>query len=185
MLARLDFAVPRELEDRKGDVRHELGIHRRVRIGIHPDIVAPMCVGLLRPVILWPTSENCPMNPRQRLASLTHELAHLRHVDDGIALLAELWRALAWFFLPVHLTMRFLHREREYRCDDLAAIDAGDARRLRPLAAGSGPGVRRVAASAAGRVATGADQPGRANRRGSLAARLRSARPLGAGAGRS
>ena len=62
------------------------------------------------------------MNPRQRLASLTHELAHLRHGDDGIALLAELWRALAWFFLPVHLTMRFLHREREYRCDDLAAL---------------------------------------------------------------
>ena len=37
-----------------------------------------MCVGLLRPVILWPTPENCPMSPGERLASLTHELAHLR-----------------------------------------------------------------------------------------------------------
>jgi beta-lactamase regulating signal transducer with metallopeptidase domain/peroxiredoxin len=121
-LARLDLVVPGELEIEKEQIRHELGIRRRVRIATHPEIAAPMCVGLLRPVVLWPSSENCPMNPRQRLASLTHELAHLRHGDDWVALLAELWRALAWFFLPVHLAMRFLHREREYRCDDLAAV---------------------------------------------------------------
>ncbi len=121
MRASLEFAVPKDLEDRKENVRRDLGIRRQVRIGIHPEIVAPMCVGLFRPTILWPTSENCPMNPGQRLASLTHEMAHLRHGDDVIALLAELWRALAWFFLPVHFTMLRLHREREYRCDDLAA----------------------------------------------------------------
>ncbi len=121
MLANLDFAVPRDLEDQKERVRRELGIQRRIRIGIHPEIVAPMCVGLFRPVILWPSAENCPMRPREQRASLAHELAHLRHGDDWIALLAEFWRAVTWFFLPIHLTMRFLHREREYRCDDVAA----------------------------------------------------------------
>ncbi len=121
MLASLDFAIPTDLEDGKENVRRDQGIRRPVRIGIHPDIVAPMCVGLFRPIILWPTSENCPMNPGQRLASLTHEMAHLRHGDDVIALLAELWRALAWFFPPVHFTLARLNREREYRCDDMAA----------------------------------------------------------------
>ena len=61
------------------------------------------------------------MSPRERLASLTHELAHLHHGDDVVALLAEVWRALTWFYPPVHLTATQLRREREYRCDDLAA----------------------------------------------------------------
>src|SRR5262249_36165177 len=100
--------------------RRELGIRRRVRVVVHPDIGAPMCVGLLRPVILWPAPANCPMGPRHRLASLTHELAHLLHGDDVVALLVEVWRALAWFYPPVHLTVARLQREREYRCDDLA-----------------------------------------------------------------
>jgi beta-lactamase regulating signal transducer with metallopeptidase domain len=121
LLARVDFAVPNDLVAQKERMRRELGIRRLVRIGIHPEIVAPMCVGLFRPVILWPGAENCPMRPGEQRASLAHELAHLRHGDDGIALLAEIWRALAWFFLPIHLTMRLLHREREYRCDDVAA----------------------------------------------------------------
>jgi beta-lactamase regulating signal transducer with metallopeptidase domain/peroxiredoxin len=121
LLARLDFAVSGDLEDQKERVRRELGIRRRVRIGTHPEIAAPLCVGWFRPVILWPVDANCPMTPRERRASLVHELAHLRHGDDAIALLAELWRALAWFFPPIHLTLRFLQREREYRCDDVAA----------------------------------------------------------------
>ncbi len=85
------------------------------------DLRTPLCVGLLRPVILWPTPENCPMSPCERLASLTHELAHLHHGDDWVALLAEIWRSLTWFYPPVHLAVACLRREREYRCDDMAA----------------------------------------------------------------
>jgi hypothetical protein len=121
LLARADAVVPAGLEAELEASRRELGIRRRVRIAVHPGIAAPMCVGLLRPVVLWPTLENCPMSPRQRLASLVHELAHLLHGDDLVALLAELWRALTWFYLPVHLTVSRLRREREYRCDDRAA----------------------------------------------------------------
>ena len=61
------------------------------------------------------------MSPAERLASLTHELAHLHHGDDWVALLAEIWRSLTWFYPPVHLAVARLRREREYRCDDVAA----------------------------------------------------------------
>ena len=61
------------------------------------------------------------MSTSQRLASLTHELAHLHHGDDWVALLAEVWRSMTWFYPPVHLTVACLRREREYRCDDVAA----------------------------------------------------------------
>ncbi len=182
MLADLDFAVSKDLEDEKEHVRRELGIHRRVRIGIHPEIVAPMCVGLFRPVVLWPGVENCPMNPRERRASLVHELAHLRHGDDGIALMAELWRALTWFFLPIHFTMRLLHREREYRCDDVAAqtLETPEdyARWLLDLAPVSVEVTPLLAASLLGRTSLA----GRIAR--IVRGETRWARPLGAGDGR-
>ena len=80
-----------------------------------------MCVGLLRPVILLPTEENCPMTPGQRRASLAHELAHLSHLDDWVGLLAELWRSVSWFYPPVHWTLGRLYLEREARCDEIAS----------------------------------------------------------------
>jgi beta-lactamase regulating signal transducer with metallopeptidase domain len=103
-----------------------LGMRRRPRVLIHPQITTPICVGLIRPAIVWPSNANCPMTPDQRRAALTHEVAHLRHGDDWIALLAELWRALTWFFLPVHWTVSRLRLERECRCDDLAAAEMAD-----------------------------------------------------------
>jgi beta-lactamase regulating signal transducer with metallopeptidase domain len=121
LVARLNWSVPLELTAELETLRAELGIRRGVRLAIQPEIAAPMCVGLIRPIILWPAAENCPMSLRQQRASLTHELAHLRHADDWVLLVAELWRALSWFFLPVHFTLVRARRECEFRCDDLAA----------------------------------------------------------------
>ena len=135
-------------DDLEGDlqmIRRELGIGRKARIAIHPDIMAPLCVGLLRPTIIWPTANNCPMNRGQRLASLTHELAHLRYRDDWVALIAELWRAVTWFYPPVHLALWRLSREREYRCDDLAAGKLETPTSICRLAAGPGAGAGRSA----------------------------------------
>ena len=56
-------ACPAGLDAELETSRHELGIRRRVRIAVHPDIAAPMCVGLLRPVILWPTPGELPDDP--------------------------------------------------------------------------------------------------------------------------
>jgi beta-lactamase regulating signal transducer with metallopeptidase domain len=121
LLAGLEPITADGLETELESARRALRIGRPVRLGTHPEIAAPMCVGLLHPVILWPTHENCPMSPSQRLASLTHELAHLQHGADWVALLAEIWRSLTWFYPPVHLTVACLRRQREYRCDDVAA----------------------------------------------------------------
>lgn len=102
-------------------IRRALNVRRRVRIMVHPGVAAPMCIGLIRPVVVLPAHANCPMTGEQRRAALVHEFAHLRHLDDWVALTAEVWRALAWFFLPVHWTVARMRLERECRCDDLAA----------------------------------------------------------------
>ncbi len=111
------FGLQAELES----TRRALDLRRPVRLVVHPEIDAPLCVGLFRPAILWPTEENCPMTPSQRRASLTHELAHLRHFDDWVGLLAEAWRSLSWFYLPVHWTLGRMRLEREARCDEIAS----------------------------------------------------------------
>jgi beta-lactamase regulating signal transducer with metallopeptidase domain len=129
LLTRLDRSAPSQLEAELEKLRIELGVRRRVRLAIHPEIAAPLCLGLLRPIIVWPTPANCPMSRQQELAGLTHELAHLRHGDDWVLLLAELWRAVSWFFLPVHVTLTRARRECEYRCDDLAAGKLGTPER--------------------------------------------------------
>jgi BlaR1 peptidase M56 len=62
LLSQLEPTVPQQLNSELESSCREQGIRRRVRVGTHPEIAAPMCVGLLRPVILWPTLENCPMS---------------------------------------------------------------------------------------------------------------------------
>jgi len=121
LLARSTPASFVGLESELESIRHVLGLRRRVRVVVHPDMNVPMCVGLFRPTILWPTEENCPMTPSQRRASLTHELAHLQHFDDWVGLLAEVWRSVSWFYPPVHWTLGRLHLERESRCDEIAS----------------------------------------------------------------
>ncbi|WP_422927338.1 M56 family metallopeptidase [Singulisphaera sp. PoT] len=118
-------ASSHELADEMEASRQALGLRRRVRLIIHPRIKAPLCAGLRRATILWPTRENCPMTPDQRRASLTHELAHLRNLDDWVGLLAEAWRATAWFYPPVHWLLGRLQLERESRCDEIAAGHLG------------------------------------------------------------
>ncbi|WP_406694466.1 carboxypeptidase regulatory-like domain-containing protein [Singulisphaera sp. Ch08] len=121
LLAAATGDVPAELAGELEPARVDLGLRRRVRVGVHPEIQAPMCVGLLRPTLLWPTAAHCPMTSSQRRLSLVHELAHLKHGDDWVALLAEIWRCLAWFYLPIHFLLDRLRREREYCCDDVAS----------------------------------------------------------------
>lgn len=121
LLAQSTAIVPAGLAAELESTRRALGLCRAVRVVVHPEIDAPMCVGLFRPVVLWPTEENCPMTSTQRRASLTHELAHLRQFDDWVGLLAEAWRSVSWFYVPVHWTIGRLRLERESRCDEIAA----------------------------------------------------------------
>ncbi len=113
--------VSREIADAYQAMRKRLGMSREVRLAAHAEITTPVCVGVVRPVMLWPAAENDRFSPRERDAAMAHELAHLRRHDEWVNLASELWRAVTWFFLPVHWTVARLRREQEFLCDDLAA----------------------------------------------------------------
>jgi len=113
--------ISTEASDTYQAMRRRLGMARDVRLAVHEEITTPVCVGAIRPVILWPAADNDRFNRRERAAAMAHELAHLRRYDEWVNFAAELWRAVTWFFPPVHWTIARFRREQEFLCDDLAA----------------------------------------------------------------
>lgn len=114
-------SISTQTSDTYQAMRRRLGMARDVRLAVHEEITTPVCVGAIRPVILWPAADNDRLNRRERAAAMAHELAHLRRYDEWVNLAAELWRAVTWFFPPVHWTIARFRREQEFLCDDLAA----------------------------------------------------------------
>ncbi len=122
LVGQANWPVPTNLLKQYEAIRREVGISRSVRLVVHPEIAGPMCTGIVRPTILWPRAAIDQMSVNQRAAAFVHELAHLRRYDDWVLLVAELWRAVCWFYLPLHWTIRCLRREQEFLCDDRAAL---------------------------------------------------------------
>ncbi len=106
-------------------VAEELGIRRRVRLLVHPNLTSPVCTGLFRACVIWPAAEGQLDDPQQRRAAILHELAHLKRYDDLACLAAELWRCCCWFFPPVYWTIARMRHEQEFLCDDVAASFSG------------------------------------------------------------
>jgi beta-lactamase regulating signal transducer with metallopeptidase domain len=120
-------SISRETKDAYQATCRRLGMVRNVRLAAHDEITTPVCVGAVRPVILWPAADKDCFNRRERDAAMAHEVAHLRRYDEWVNVAAETWRALTWFFPPVHWTIARFRREQEFLCDDLAARELDSA----------------------------------------------------------
>jgi TonB family protein len=86
------------------------------------DVSVPLICGLFRPAILLPRdSVTWPQN--QRLAAVSHEVAHLRRKDLWTSLIANIACAVYWFHPLGWAVARQLRKEQEDACDD--AVLAG------------------------------------------------------------
>lgn len=95
----------------------ELGIERRVRLLEGESATMPLTWGVVRPVVLLPST--AAEWPAGRLETvLRHELAHVRRLDVMTQLIAEIACALHWFNPLVWLVAKRLRIEREMACDD-------------------------------------------------------------------
>ena len=82
-------------------------------------IATPLIVGVLKPVILLPTSLLSELAPSQLENILLHELAHLRRFDNIANLLQRIVETLLFFHPAVWYVSRRVSDERENCCDDL------------------------------------------------------------------
>jgi beta-lactamase regulating signal transducer with metallopeptidase domain len=103
------------------------GLRRAVRFLESARVITPMCMGLLRPVILLPLGFFANLDPLAAEAVLAHELAHIRRLDGLVNGLQCVIEVLFFFHPAVWWISRRIRTEREHCCDDAAVLACGDA----------------------------------------------------------
>lgn len=92
-------------------------IDRPVRLRGSDDVELPFTWGVFRPQIVLP-SDAAEWAPDRRRHVLEHELAHVRRLDAGTQLVAQMASALFWFHPLVWYAVGQMRCERERACDD-------------------------------------------------------------------
>src|SRR5581483_8622840 len=96
-----------------------IGLRAAPTVAYCQRISVPVLVGILRPMILLPSSLASGLSPQQLEALLAHELAHLRRWDPLVNLVQRLVEAMLFFHPAVWYVSRRIHSERENASDDL------------------------------------------------------------------
>jgi len=103
------------------------GLRRAIRFLESARVITPMCMGLLRPVVLLPLGFFANLDPLAAEAVLAHELAHIKRLDGLVNGLQCVIEVLFFFHPAVWWISRRIRTEREHCCDDAAVLACGDA----------------------------------------------------------
>ncbi|HVC92364.1 MAG TPA: M56 family metallopeptidase [Pirellulales bacterium] len=126
-----------------------LHIARPVAIAFSQRVIAPMLVGVLRPLILLPAAVLDGQSAEQIEMILLHELAHVRRWDNLVNLVQRIIEAALFFHPAVWLVSRSVRLEREHCCDEVVLAHVNDPRAYaQMLAALAIPGLAPVHAAA-------------------------------------
>ena len=104
------------------------GIERPVVLLENAETDVPVTWGIVYPVILLPANAH-QWDEEQRVAVLTHELAHVKRFDALSQLFAQVALALLWFHPLVWMALRRMRQEREHACDDFVLVAGARASR--------------------------------------------------------
>ena len=100
---------------RRRSIHFRSGDNAEIRIG---DVSTPLTCGVMRPLILLPTSAREWDDQRLR-AVLLHESAHVRRRDCMAKYIAQGSRALLWWNPLAWMLVARLNHEQELACDDV------------------------------------------------------------------
>lgn len=112
-----------------------LGVSGRVGVAVCDRIAAPVLIGLVRPLILLPTSTLAGWAPDQIEMALLHELAHLRRHDHWLAVGLRLVESLLFFHPVTWWLTAWVRLESESCCDRLVVERTGQPVRYARLLA--------------------------------------------------
>ena len=106
-------ATPIELDEPAGELSG-----RRLEIRLTGQLQGPVCLGILRPIILLPRPMYEDASAKDLRMVLAHELAHIDRRDGWVNLFQRLLEAAFFFHSLVWLASRQLTHERERICDN-------------------------------------------------------------------
>ncbi len=104
-------------------------VQRPVRLATNQWVSSPIVYGITSPVLLIPNDISQKYTTNQISWILLHELAHIKRYDALARLIQKIAQTLFFFHPAVWLANWMLDRQREFVCDDLAAIHANVPRR--------------------------------------------------------
>src|SRR5690606_34223785 len=104
----------------------QLSVRSQPVVAYSEQVLVPRIVGLLRPVILLPTSAMTGLAPEQVEMVLAHELTHLRRHDLWVNLLQRIAEAALFFNPSLWYLSHRIHVLREYACDDAVCRTASE-----------------------------------------------------------
>ncbi len=107
------------------ELAHGSPLQDRARLLSCPKADSPACWGLLRPVVILPST----LDDRSLRFALSHELIHLQRRDSWVALLSMVFTAVLWFHPCAWWLARELSVLRELSCDELVVRRTGKRRR--------------------------------------------------------
>lgn len=114
------YEPPAGWKEKMDELMRKLHLGGPIRLMESGMIKAPVTVGMLKPVILFPLGLLSHLPPDEIEAILLHELAHIRRRDYFVNLLQSFAETI-FFFNPAVLWLSSVIRdERENCCDDLA-----------------------------------------------------------------
>lgn len=102
-----------------GEHARRMGMRAAPLIAACGRVSVPLVVGIVRPMILIPSSLISGLTPGELEAVLVHELAHIRRFDPVVNVLQRLVEAVLFFHPAVWWVSRCVSVERENACDDL------------------------------------------------------------------
>lgn len=93
----------------------EMGVKKKIVVCTNQLLMAPMIIGMIRPVVLLPT-ENIRSSDRAYI--FRHELTHYRRRDFLYKWLTEITVCLHWFNPLVYWLRRIINQDCEFSCDE-------------------------------------------------------------------
>jgi beta-lactamase regulating signal transducer with metallopeptidase domain len=106
----------------------DYGIERPVVLLQNGDTDVPVTWGVVYPVVLLPANAD-EWDEEQRVAVLTHELAHVKRFDALSQMIGQVALALLWFHPLAWMAVRRMRQEREHACDDFVLAAGARASR--------------------------------------------------------
>lgn len=120
--------IPARLQSLFDELCVEFELQGRVALKISNQILSPMTVGWLRPLVLVPASAWLGLRQDELRLILAHELAHIRRWDYLINICQQVAVTILFYHPVVHWLSRVLSEEREMCCDELVVGESEDTR---------------------------------------------------------
>lgn len=114
------ITIDSKFELMKNNISDKLNIKQKVKLLESALVNAPITLGYLKPVVLFPLGTLTGLSYTQVEAIIAHELAHIKRADYLVNLFQSIVEILFFYHPAIWWISSIIREERENVCDDIA-----------------------------------------------------------------